>query len=85
MPRTAIKKPTPPGVCFGYVDKDDLLKVVYEIATTKRDFGNRSDRKLSRLKYTIDRMGIDVFKAEVEKRSTIKFAPAKGAVYASTR
>lgn len=62
---------------FGYVDKDDLLKVVYEIATTQRDFGSRSDRKLSRLKYTIDRMGVDAFKTEVEKRSAVKFAPAK--------
>lgn len=66
---------------FGYVDKDDLLKVVYEIATTQRDFGNRSDRKLSRLKYTIDRMGVEVFKAEVEKRSAIKFAAAKKMVF----
>lgn len=66
---------------FGYVDKDDLLKVVYEIATTQRDFGNRSDRKLSRLKYTIDRMGVDVFKAEVEKRSAVKFAAAKKMVF----
>ena len=52
---------------LGYVPKEDIFKVVYEIATTQRDFGNRSDRKLSRLKYTIDRMGIEVFKAEVEK------------------
>lgn len=69
------------GTVFGFVDKDDLLKVIYEIATTQRDFGNRSDRKLSRLKYTIDRMGIDVFKAEVEKRSGITFKPAKKAVF----
>jgi sulfite reductase (NADPH) hemoprotein beta-component len=62
---------------FGFVAKDDLLKVVYEIATTQRDFGNRSDRKLARLKYTIDRMGVDVFKKEVEIRSGILFQPAK--------
>jgi sulfite reductase (NADPH) hemoprotein beta-component len=51
--------------------------VVYEIATTQRDFGNRSDRKLARLKYTIDRMGVDVFKKEVETRSGIPFQPEK--------
>lgn len=66
---------------LGYVAKDDLLKVVYEIATTQRDYGNRSDRKLSRLKYTIDRMGVDAFKAEVEQRSAVKFAPAKKMVF----
>lgn len=63
---------------LGFVAKDDLLKVVYEIATTQRDFGNRSDRKFSRLKYTIDKMGVENFKNEVEKRSGIKFsAPQK--------
>ncbi|CAN5117460.1 assimilatory sulfite reductase (NADPH) hemoprotein subunit [soil metagenome] len=66
---------------FGFIEKDDLEKVVYEIATTQRDFGNRSDRKLSRLKYTIDRMGIDAFKAEVEKRAGVVFEPAKKAVF----
>lgn len=69
------------GTVFGYVEKDDLEKVVYEIATTQRDNGNRSDRKLSRLKYTIDKMGVDVFKAEVEKRSGVTFQPAKKAVF----
>lgn len=64
---------------LGYVPKEDALKVVYEIATTQRDFGNRSDRKLSRLKYTIDRMGLENFKKEVEKRSNITFAAAKNA------
>jgi sulfite reductase (NADPH) hemoprotein beta-component len=62
---------------LGFVDKDDLLKTAYAIATTQRDFGDRSDRKLARLKYTIDRMGIPAFKAEVEKRSGIKFQDEK--------
>jgi len=66
---------------FGFIEKDVLEKVVYEIATTQRDFGNRTDRKTSRLKYTMDRMGVDVFKAEVEKRSGVIFQPAKKAVF----
>lgn len=65
------------GNVLGYVDKKDVEKVVYEIVTVQRDFGNRSDRKLSRLKYTIDRMGVDAFKAEVESRTGFKFLPAK--------
>jgi sulfite reductase (NADPH) hemoprotein beta-component len=69
---------------LGYVPKEDALKVLYEIATTQRDFGNRSDRKLSRLKYTIDRMGVDTFKKEVEKRSNVTFSPAKK-VFINTR
>jgi sulfite reductase (NADPH) hemoprotein beta-component len=53
---------------IGYTPLDKILKVVYEVVTTQRDFGNRSDRKLARLKYTLDRMGVDNFKAELEKR-----------------
>jgi sulfite reductase (NADPH) hemoprotein beta-component len=65
------------GSMLGFVNKDDLLNTVYAIATVQRDFGDRSDRKLARLKYTIDRMGLDVFKAEIEKRSGIKFKDEK--------
>jgi sulfite reductase (NADPH) hemoprotein beta-component len=65
------------GSMLGFVTKDDLLDTVFALATVQRDFGDRSDRKLARLKYTIDRMSIPVFKAEVEKRSGIKFLDAK--------
>ena len=58
---------------FGFVDTEEkLLKVIYECITVQRDFGNRSDRKLARLKYTIDKMGIDAYRAEVEKRCGFK-------------
>jgi sulfite reductase (NADPH) hemoprotein beta-component len=54
---------------IGFTDTEEkTLKAVYEVITVQRDFGNRSDRKLARLKYTVDKMGIDVFKAEMEKR-----------------
>ena len=62
---------------LGFVKKDELLKTVYAIATVQRDFGDRNDRKLARLKYTFDRMGIDVFKTETERRSGIKFQAEK--------
>jgi sulfite reductase (NADPH) hemoprotein beta-component len=62
---------------LGYVNKNDLLKTVYAIATVQRDFGNRSDRKQARLKYTIDRMGVDEFRKETEQRSSINFQPEK--------
>jgi len=48
--------------------KEKVLKVVYEIVTIQRDFGNRSDRKLARLKYTLDNMGVEAFKTELNKR-----------------
>jgi sulfite reductase (NADPH) hemoprotein beta-component len=63
---------------LGFVDSEEkVLKAVYEIITVQRDFGNRSDRKLSRLKYTIDKLGIDGYRTEVEKRTGFAFEPAR--------
>ena len=63
---------------IGFVDTEEkILKTVYEILTVQRDFGNRSDRKLARLKYTVDRMGVDNFKKEVEKRTGFLLEEAK--------
>mgnify|MGYP003286313786 CR=1 FL=1 len=54
---------------LGFVDtKEKLLKAVYEVLTIQRDYGNRSDRKLARLKYTIDRLGVDWWRKELELR-----------------
>lgn len=63
---------------IGFLDTEEkILKAIYEVMTVQRDHGNRSDRKQARLKYTIDRMGIDQFKAEVENRCGFKFEPAR--------
>ncbi|ANB17591.1 assimilatory sulfite reductase (NADPH) hemoprotein subunit [Dokdonella koreensis] len=53
---------------IGFVPPERLLAVAEAVVTAQRDLGNRSDRKLSRLKYTIDRLGLPAFKAEVERR-----------------
>lgn len=66
------------GTLLGFLDTEEkVLKVVYEIITTQRDNGNREDRKLARLKYTIDRMGIEYFKQEVERRCGFAFEQAR--------
>ncbi|MCT2408630.1 NADPH-dependent assimilatory sulfite reductase hemoprotein subunit [Chryseobacterium antibioticum] len=63
---------------LGFVDTEEkVLKAVYEIITVQRDFGNRSDRKLSRLKYTIDKLGIEGYRSEVEKRCGFTLEPAR--------
>jgi sulfite reductase (NADPH) hemoprotein beta-component len=56
------------GNLLGYVSKDKVVDVCEKIVCVQRDEGNRSNRKLSRLKYTIERLGIAAFKSEVEKR-----------------
>lgn len=70
---------------IGFVPEEKLIETVYQIATVQRDNGNRSDRKLSRLKYTVDNMGIDVFKAELEKRLGFQLEPAKPYTFTERR
>ncbi|MCU0226051.1 MAG: NADPH-dependent assimilatory sulfite reductase hemoprotein subunit [Bryobacterales bacterium] len=53
-------------ICF--VQPDDLLEVVKVIVTIHRDFGNRENRKLARLKYVLADWGVPRFRAEVEAR-----------------
>lgn len=63
---------------IGFTDTEEkTLKTVYEILTVQRDFGNRSDRKQARLKYTVDKLGVEGFKNELEKRVGFKLADAK--------
>ena len=55
---------------IGFADTEEkILKAVYEIVTIQRDYGNRSDRKLARLKYTLDKYGVDWFRKEIEHRA----------------
>lgn len=58
---------------FGYIPLEKVLDVAAAVVTTQRDWGNRSNRKNAKTKYTLDRVGVDVFKAEVEKRAGITF------------
>jgi sulfite reductase (NADPH) hemoprotein beta-component len=58
------------GTVIGFVSGEDkILKTIYEIVTIQRDYGNRTDRSLARLKYTVDKMGVEWFKTEIEKRT----------------
>lgn len=62
---------------LGFIAPQHVLPVCEAIITTQRDFGNRENRKLSRLKYTVEHMGLETFIAEVEKRSGIAFQPVR--------
>lgn len=63
---------------IGFVQAGEpTLKAVYEVLTIQRDYGNRSDRKLARLKYTVDTYGIDWWKNELESRMGFPLQPEK--------
>lgn len=62
---------------LGYIPKAQALQVVEEIMKLQRDYGNRENRKLSRLKYTIDRLGPETFKALLEERLGFSLEPSR--------
>ncbi|WP_205504466.1 NADPH-dependent assimilatory sulfite reductase hemoprotein subunit [Rufibacter psychrotolerans] len=68
-PETYPRLATEIGFVSTEESDDKLFKAVYEVLTVQRDFGNRADRKLARLKYTVDNMTLEGFRAELEKRT----------------
>lgn len=51
-----------------YVKRASTVDAIEAIVTTQRDHGNRTERKNARLKYTVQSMGLDGFRAEVVRR-----------------
>jgi len=52
---------------MAFVRPEQVIDVATAVVKVQRDFGNRSDRKIARLKYTIHTMGLAAFKAKVEE------------------
>jgi sulfite reductase (NADPH) hemoprotein beta-component len=74
------------GSIIGFADtKEKLLKAVYEILTIQRDYGNRSDRKVARIKYTVDRLGLDWWKEELARRTGFQLAKEQPFEFESRR
>ena len=62
---------------LGFIPADKVNQIAEAVLTTQRDYGDRTNRKHARLKYTIQDRGIEWFRGEVESRSGIIFAPAR--------
>ncbi|MEI6713095.1 MAG: NADPH-dependent assimilatory sulfite reductase hemoprotein subunit [Verrucomicrobiota bacterium] len=62
---------------LGFIPKDKVNAIGEAVLTTQRDHGDRTNRKHSRLKYTIQDRGVAWFKAEVERRSGVTFGEAR--------
>jgi sulfite reductase (NADPH) hemoprotein beta-component len=69
---------------LGFVTPEQAINVGEKVVTTQRDWGNREVRKHARLKYTIEKRGIEVFRAEIEKRVGHKLAAPKPFKFSST-
>ncbi|MEM7100499.1 MAG: assimilatory sulfite reductase (NADPH) hemoprotein subunit [Pseudomonadota bacterium] len=62
---------------FGFIPLEHTLAIAEHVVSVQRDWGNRSNRKNAKTKYTLDRVGSDVFKAEVERRAGVQFEPSR--------
>jgi sulfite reductase (NADPH) hemoprotein beta-component len=65
------------GDVIGFCTPEQALDVAEKVVTIQRDWGDRTDRKHARLKYTIERSGLDRFCAELDSRLGWKLPPAR--------
>jgi sulfite reductase (NADPH) hemoprotein beta-component len=65
------------GSVIGFVVPEQLLRTAEGVIEVQRDHGDRKERKHARLKYTIDRMGLAVFKEELERRIGFALQPSR--------
>ncbi|KAK0627791.1 hypothetical protein B0T14DRAFT_513355 [Immersiella caudata] len=65
------------GRMLGFVKTAEVHIACEKVMLVQRDFGDRKNRKHARLKYTIDDMGVDVFRSRVEDLWGQKFEATK--------
>lgn len=64
-------------VCFIGPSAEDVVAVARAVVGIHRDFGNRENRKLARLKYVLDERGLEWFKAELSTRLGASLTPPR--------
>ena len=65
------------GRMMGYVKAEEAHIACEKIMLVQRDHGDRKNRKHARLKYTIDDLGLDVFRSKVEAMWGRAFEPER--------
>jgi len=59
---------------IAYIETADLLDAAKAVVGIHRDFGNRENRKIARLKYVLDNKGVEWFREELDRRMGKKLA-----------
>lgn len=62
---------------IGYIPKEKVVEVAEKVVLIQRDNGNRTDRKISRFKYTVDRIGLEWIKLELNRQLGWDIEPAR--------
>lgn len=65
------------GDVIGFCTPDKAVDVAEKVLLVQKDNGNRQNRKLARLKYTIDRLGLGWFKTELNNYLSYNLEPAR--------
>ena len=65
------------GTVIGFCLPEHVVEVAEKVLLVQRDNGDRQNRKQARLKYTVDRMGVENFVAEVQARLDFKIEKAR--------
>ncbi|GAB5560953.1 MAG: assimilatory sulfite reductase (NADPH) hemoprotein subunit [Synoicihabitans sp.] len=66
---------------LGFIAVDQVNAVGEAVIATQRDYGDRTNRKHARLKYTIEDRGLTWFKGEVESRSGVTFGESRDVTF----
>ena len=66
------------ATALAFVQHFDVVPICEAIVKVQRDYGERTNRKQARLKYTLDHMGYDAFRAKVEEYAGRAFDPPRG-------
>ena len=65
------------GDVIGFCRPNQVVELCKQILCLQRDHGNRSNRKNARLKYTIDRHGLEWFVGDLQQRLGWRLSPAR--------
>ena len=65
------------GTLIGFVPPERVLALAEQVIAIQRDWGDRCERRHARLKYTLDRRGVDTFVTELEQRLGFALAPVR--------
>jgi sulfite reductase (NADPH) hemoprotein beta-component len=69
---------------MGFCTTERAVAIAEAVVTVQRDWGDRTNRKHARLKYTIEDRGLDAFRAEVERRAGVTLDAPKPYAFTST-
>jgi sulfite reductase (NADPH) hemoprotein beta-component len=69
---------------MAFCTPDQAVDVAEKVVLVQRDFGDRTNRKHARLKYTVEDRGIAWFRAEVERRLGYRLADPRPMAFART-